>query len=701
MEQDTTLTPYPQGLLDWAGHRAGGVRKLFFKESGRPSQSIIRTHLIDRLEEWADSLPYSPSAPRVVLLVGGPGNGKTESVEFVIGMLDHSLHAGGALVANLTMQFLPSDGSAPPRLAKAEIRSNDGGQQRWLVQIVQDASSGDHLRPSLSPADLLIEELRGLLDAESEVIHLACVNRGVLDDALIKASDTDDSSIQLLLSKVVDCVGTGPEPISCWPLEEYPRFAIWPMDIGSLLKPSIEADITMTPAAELLQIATAEDKWPAFGECAARERCPFCTNRQLLATEPSRTSFLNILRWYELASGKRWSFRDLASLYSYLLAGVPPEGIGAAKYSPCEWAARQLASSASTTGSSRARGLAPFALVSRIYRHELFSVWPKVSSRALRGKLRELDLADDEVLNGFINFLSDSRRLAIPPTLLLQLDEMYDLLDPALADPDSQVDLSGATSSFYRDLDARFSQSIEEGLSYLRRRGSLTTLEIDLLKNLSEADRRIGRAAIARNRPTSATYLQTLLRDFACRLMRRSLGARYGAVKDSDTLSEFERVVAGDDDLLHDAATEIEGLLNKGDRFSVVLNTTFGEPLPVPERRVTLTTDRQRVRVPPDVVVDRPSPAVRFLTVGPASRRQFVPLTYELYRSVVELKSGMLEASLPKSVIALLDITRAKLGGRIVRDNDALELGSIQIGLRKERIVFQRGRFIVRQGRHA
>ncbi len=61
----------------------------------------------------------------------------------------------------------------------------------------------------------------------------------------------------------------------------------------------------------------------------------------------------------------------------------------------------------------------------------------------------------------------------------------------------------------------------------------------------------------------------------------------------------------------------------------------------------------------------------------------------------------MLEASLPKAVVALLDITRAKLGGRIVRDKDALDLGRIQIGLRKDTIVFQRGKFLVKKGSDA
>jgi hypothetical protein len=102
--------------------------------------------------------------------------------------------------------------------------------------------------------------------------------------------------------------------------------------------------------------------------------------------------------------------------------------------------------------------------------------------------------------------------------------------------------------------------------------------------------------------------------------------------------------------------------------------------------------------VPDEAVAERPAAALRFLTVGPPLKPQYIPITYELYRSVLELRLGMLEASLPKAVVALLDITRAKLGGRIVRERDALELGTIQIGLRKETIVFQRGKFLVKKG---
>jgi hypothetical protein len=689
---------FPEALLDWAGHRAGGVRKLFYEKSGRPSESVIRTGLLQRLEDWTNGLADSAAhdVPPIVLLVGGPGNGKTEAVEFAITNLDRSLAADGRLINALSEQFLPADGPPPPRLASVGIAQLTGGRFD-SIQIVQDASAGDFSRPTLSPAELLVEELETLLRKDGRSVHLACVNRGVLDDALIIATDNERKNVQQLLSQVVRSVGTGPEPISCWPLEKYSNIGVWPMDIESLLRPQNNADITTTPAADLLHYATAEDKWPAFGECSAGENCPFCLSRQQLSSEPGRSSLLHILRWYELASGKRWSFRDLASLYSYLLAGAPPEGAGQAKYSPCEWAARLQAHRGVAIG-GRAKLLAPYQLLSRFYRHALFGTWPKVSIKSVKTALRELDLQDDDVLNGLLQFLNDSRRLAIPSTLRIQLDELCDVLDPALADPDTEVMLSGKTTVFYREVDARFSQSVEEGLSFLRNKRCFAALETDLLRDMDGADKRLAKAGLARNRPDTARRLQSIVRDFACRLARRSVGCRAAAVRDSATLISFEKVVAGDDQLLYEAAVQVEELLNKGQRFAVVLNTTFGEPIPGVERRVTLTTDRQRVRVPDEIPVERPAAALRFLTVGPTSRRQYIPITYELYRSVLELRLGMLEASLPKPVVALLDITRAKLGGRIVREKDALELGTIKIGLRKEQIVFQRGKFLVKKG---
>jgi len=54
-------------------------------------------------------------------------------------------------------------------------------------------------------------------------------------------------------------------------------------------------------------------------------------------------NLIRILRFYELASGKRWTFRDLFSLVSQVLVGHEEDFVeGNIKFTPCDWAKRQL-----------------------------------------------------------------------------------------------------------------------------------------------------------------------------------------------------------------------------------------------------------------------------------------------------------------------------------------------------------------------
>ncbi len=120
---------FPKGLLDWAGQRSGGVRRLFHEGSGRPAGSVIETPLLVRVRAWAHGLVAEPdSTPRVLLLVGGPGNGKTEAVEAAVSALDAALEKGGLLEATLRRDFNRGDGSPVPRLASVALREAQGAQ---------------------------------------------------------------------------------------------------------------------------------------------------------------------------------------------------------------------------------------------------------------------------------------------------------------------------------------------------------------------------------------------------------------------------------------------------------------------------------------------------------------------------------------------------------------------------------------------
>src|SRR5690606_15946345 len=111
--------------------------------------------------------------------------------------------------------------------------------------------------------------------------------------------------------------------------------------------------------SQILAVATNAEDWPQAGTCVAGKFCPFCTTRALLAGDPHSSSFVRILRWFEIASGKRWNFRDLFSLCAYLLAGTTELG-SKRDYRPCEWAEEQLNPKGVGSGkqeASRARGL--------------------------------------------------------------------------------------------------------------------------------------------------------------------------------------------------------------------------------------------------------------------------------------------------------------------------------------------------------
>jgi hypothetical protein len=51
-----------------------------------------------------------------------------------------------------------------------------------------------------------------------------------------------------------------------------------------------------------------------------------------------------------------------------------------------------------------------------------------------------------------------------------------------------------------------------------------------------------------------------------------------------------------------------------------------------------------------------------------------------LFKAVKDIQRGMSSSSLPKSVLALLDTTAARLGGPIVRDESVLRRAEIRLG---------------------
>ncbi|WP_422472619.1 hypothetical protein [Endozoicomonas sp. ALB032] len=700
---------YPVDLVNWAGEGAG-VRRLCDAGSGRPSDSIVETNLLGRLREWVDEIAKGANAfPRLILLVGGPGNGKTDVVDFTISEMDQKLGCRGGLELELAKAFLPKQGQLVPRIVKVQLEKLSQGQTNFDLNIVQDATVTEGCE-GVSKEQALIEELSDMTgDHGSQQLYLCCINRGILDSALIYTRENKLKDIGDLLGVVTKAVSQSPNAPSCWPLEGYPEVVAWPMDSESLLREIDHGDTT--PFLDILTKATTEQFWPEHKACSAGEFCPFCNSSQILRKDTHKDALSRILRWFELSAGKRWSFREIFTLVSYLLAGPRNKELGGVS-DPCNWASQvhQLVEKIDENPSLKTkknRSDAIYYLACSGYQHQLFFRWDDGVAEQLRKDLKSIGLWDQSsdlghALMGLYYFTRDQKNTELPSSITPLLNDIIEKLDPALASPDGSMRISKSTEIKVRDLDALFSRSVQTGLDYLKKRRSLSAIENALLKRLAFVDDELSETEDRRKNPAAAKRIQRLLRDFSCRFVKRSLGVKYAVVRDLAILESYEQVVSAPSDdghLLYQVSEEFQNLLNKNDRFSVSLNTTFGQPLPPLQKQVKLTVQGVYVELMGENENGRPHSPFRYLKIGAADNiNHSQALTFDLYKALRELGSGVSAASVPPSVIAMLDTTRARLAGAVVRNESVLRGAKIQLGKTGTTIRYQRGKFVASPG---
>jgi hypothetical protein len=695
--QDELL--YPEGLINWSGAKKGGVRQPFQEESGRPVKEQLKTPLVEKLSGWVDSvIAGTPGTPSAVLLVGGPGNGKTDAVEGAIETFDRLSGAGGQLLAKFSNQYKNPSGSLPPRRTEVEFYGivPDGSGMIPVIQLVQDATEKDPAQPGETAESLLLKELRAIRHREYKGIYIGCVNRGILANTSALAIRTGDTEMASFIARIVSAVSGGVDAPACWPLQES-NLALWPMDVDSLVAPR-DGDPDSTVAHRVLEKALAEEKWkPA---CNNKADCPFCQNKTLLASEKARDNLIKFLYYYELASGKRWTFRDLYSLVSHLFIGEPGSlTIDGKSYAPCDWTTKMLqleAKGPSTLAGARAR----YLLTSRLYHHRLFSNWPRLASgkhleayQAVFGGSKVPDQLDEKAFNmakyhfGSLKTLAEKEHTAISELLS---GDFATFLDPALLYGEQKMYTEAKDGKIVsvNDVDEHFSLSIKDGLELVSNR--LAPSERKLLAQLSEADE----ALMDQHHPAKVSRqvrrLQSSLRQFAGRLAKRSLGLKYGVSKDVKLFADYASLYQSD--FQHENLEDlVEQLVNEDRRFfKIPLSTTFGQPVAHWDREVSLRV--RSVKTSMEMFqgdISRPANRFPFIKV----HNRYVPVTFALYKALVELEEGLDPASLPQEVFALFDEVKSVTAGQIARDKNFVD-GNVDLTIGQETYTLKVGQTI-------
>ncbi len=690
---------YPEGLVKWSGHRDGGVRKPFKKDSGRPTGSQIETPLVKRLTEWVCGLVNGENVPRVLLLVGGPGNGKTDAVEGCVESFDDALSASGSLFNAFAKQYDVSGGVLAPRKVVVDLSTTQGNIPSHLqtsISLVQDATEGDPSQ-NASPEQLLLEDLDALLNPDYTGIYLCCVNRGILArTAEIAHEQNTHSDVAALLTVITKGVTNSPRSPACWPLEGYHNIALWPMDVESLVDKSISKE-NRSVAHQIFEVALSESNWRT--PCELKTRCPFCQNRKLLTKGQALDSLIDLLHYYELASGKRWTFRDIFSLIPYLLVGDHKElEVKGKQLSPCEWAAEQHRLASEGPKGSVERDRAPYLLMSRLYHHRLFPRWPAFNrGDHLKAKQELLKKIDDEGLalaRGFLRFTARSKQLTSISSgdVPVRIRNFFGpTLDPALSTGKEVLFTREGTETTVSDIENRFSLSISEGIDLVG--SQLETLERDVLERLRLADESLVENKFPRNRSKQARLLQSTLRQFAARITKRSLGTKNGTCRNIDMFRSYLDAT-NQPEMLNGVRKGLRKLLHdSNNKFRADLATTFGQPVAHRSKDVSLLLQST---IPVNIAETRgakgrPMDYLPYLMI----EKHYIALTFDLYRALCEVNNGLHEASLPSEIYSLLDRVKSIVSGRVVRDKKILsEDPVILLGSSTDVIEYVNGKFV-------
>lgn len=305
-----------------------------------PPELVVGSQLHEEMQSFAKEIWQECDKTIWTILVGGPGNGKSEAV--------------GAFVRELS-GLAKAEGRKAPIVAES---GEGGGAIKYFfpgdlphgnVVVLQDASV-----PRFSGSNPA-QDLLQCFDLCSEGIHLlACANRGIILRASREAKLDDSKPWLVDLLKKIDA-SSGEDATA-----DTAHFTIrvsgkdievrvWPLDHESCLFGDGVVNSWSDPRGSLLDKivlgAVDESRWENAGcsECPARDVCPFLADARWLRDDSARGAFLKILRHAEIWSDQRLVLREALGLISMVLVGCPPDFVDAGQaVHPCNWVLKRV-----------------------------------------------------------------------------------------------------------------------------------------------------------------------------------------------------------------------------------------------------------------------------------------------------------------------------------------------------------------------
>jgi hypothetical protein len=303
---DTKLE-FPYQFENWFSSNEGGVRRPFKNDSGRPlGDSLIegRIHkLINSMVQKYIELP----GKYICILVGGPGNGKTDLMEYA------------------AKQFILRNSEDWTYWQKKILsKFNENNRQASIdltngskLILTQDASQRDINSKDFCEA--IYNDLRQI-DEMTSGLCIICMNRGILEEVKKRSNLIGEklNDYSKLISEIYkfNSIDAYLEDKQIWGNSDIKPYNLytWSMDFDSLFDKSSIMNSHNNLIQEIFNKANCYSNFIKV----KNKLNPIFFAKSFIDSNELNLNFSKILRSYEILYGKRFTYRELFNLIGHL-----------------------------------------------------------------------------------------------------------------------------------------------------------------------------------------------------------------------------------------------------------------------------------------------------------------------------------------------------------------------------------------------
>ena len=299
---------YPFKFENWFSSNTGGVRRPLDENSGRPlGDEIIEGKIHLLIKEMIKSY-INKKGKYVCVFVGGPGNGKTDIMEFA------------------AKEFIEQNGGKWDDIKKVLLKGFNNNNRHTQIELeggnslilTQDASQRDS--DSKDFCDAILNDFKKI-DAMKQGLCLICMNRGILEE--IKRRALLDNELlheykeliqELYKSNTLDA---SIDDMKIWGNETINPYNLytWSMDFDTLF----DVSHIMDEENNLITKLFTKGKCVSNFIKESNELSPIFSAKNFIQNTTINLSFAKILRSHEIINGKRFTYREIFNLTGYLL----------------------------------------------------------------------------------------------------------------------------------------------------------------------------------------------------------------------------------------------------------------------------------------------------------------------------------------------------------------------------------------------